>query len=270
VKAVTATGQQPEPAGKPVTAPEPPPIVAGRSFSDALADGGRGPAMVELPAAGFLMGSSSSSPNFAERPQHPVSLQAFAISRYEVTFEEYDRFARATGRRLPNDEGWGRGRRPVINVSWQDATAYTDWLSRQTGHTYHLPSEAQWEFAARAGTTTPHWWPDTEETIPANCFDCGSEWDGRQTAPVGRFAENGLGLHDIAGNVQEWTQDCYHNSYNGAPSDGTAWLSAGCSQRVVRGGAYSSPVDSLRSARRAQFDQDTRLDNLGFRVVRVR
>jgi formylglycine-generating enzyme required for sulfatase activity len=255
--------QRPEPAAASAVTP-------GRSFSDALKNGSRGPNMVELPAASYLMGSSGSSPRFEERPRHTVALPAFAVSKHEVTFQEYDRFARATGRRLPYDEGWGRGERPVINVSWKDATAYAKWLSRQTGHTYRLPTEAQWEFVARAGSTTPHWWPESSGEIPANCFDCGSRWDGKMPAPVGSFQANGFGLHDTAGNVQEWTRDCYHNSYKGAPSDGSAWQSAGCSQRVVRGGAYSSPVDSLRSAKRAQFDQDTRLDNLGFRVVRMK
>jgi formylglycine-generating enzyme required for sulfatase activity/CRP-like cAMP-binding protein/chromosome segregation ATPase len=261
---------QPKPARAPAAAPEITPVVAGRSFSDALRDGGRGPTLVELPAATFLMGSSGASPNFTERPQHAVTLTAFAIGKYEVTFAEYDRFARATGRRLPYDEGWGRGQRPVINISWKDATAYAAWLSKQTGHTYRLPSEAQWEFAARAGTGTPYWWADSSEEVQANCFNCGSQWDGKMSAAVGSFSPNGLGLHDTSGNVQEWTQDCYHNSYQGAPSDGSAWQSAGCSQRVVRGGAYSSPADSLRSARRAQFEQETRLDNIGFRVVRIK
>jgi formylglycine-generating enzyme required for sulfatase activity/CRP-like cAMP-binding protein/rhodanese-related sulfurtransferase/predicted nucleic acid-binding Zn-ribbon protein len=261
---------QPEPVKAAAATPEIMPVVAGRSFSDALKDGGRGPKMVELPSASFIMGSSDSLPYFTERPQHSVTLPAFAIGKYEVTFEEYDRFARATGRRLPNDEGWGRGKRPVINISWKDATAYVAWLSAQTGHHYGLPTEAQWEFAARAGTTMPHWWPESSEEIPANCFDCGSQWDGKMPAAVGSFSPNGLGLHDTSGNVQEWTQDCYHDSYTGAPSNGSAWQSDGCSQRVVRGGAYSSPLDSLRSARRAQFDQEARLDNLGFRVVRIK
>ena len=226
--------------------------------------------MVELPAASYMMGSRGASPNFSERPRHEVTLPAFAIGKHEVTFAEYDRFARATGRRLPYDEGWGRGKRPVINVSWKDATAYAAWLSKQTGHTYRLPTEAQWEFAARAGTTTPYWWPKSSKEIPANCFDCGSQWDGKTSAAVGSFSPNAFGLHDTAGNVQEWTQDCYHKSYKGAPTDGSAWQSTGCSQRVVRGGAYTSPLGSLRNARRAQFDQESRMDNIGFRVVRIK
>jgi len=216
------------------------------------------------------MGSVGNSMNFDERPKHRVDLSGFSISKTEVTFAEYDRFARATGRRLPHDEGWGRAEQPVINVSWKDAAAYTAWLSKRTGHDYRLPSEAQWEFAARGGSAHPYWWGKVTGSIPANCFDCGSQWDGRRTATVGSFAANGFGLLDTAGNVQEWTEDCYHSSYQDAAPDGLARKAPRCTQRVVRGGSYTSPLNSLRSAKRGQYDQDTRLDNLGFRVVRNR
>ena len=249
--------------------PASPAIAAVRSFRDALPDGSSGPLMVELPAAGYLMGSAGNSLNFEERPQHSVNLPAYAIGKYEVSFAEYDRFARATGRYLPHDEGWGRDDRPVINVSWNDAEAYARWLSEQTGHRYRLPSESEWEFAARADTTAAFWWDGVTGVNPANCFDCGSRWDGNSTAPVGSFQANKFGLHDTAGNVQEWIEDCYHPNYQDAPSDGSAWQSPGCTERVVRGGSYTSPLDSVRSAKRAQFHQDTRLDNLGFRVVRL-
>jgi formylglycine-generating enzyme required for sulfatase activity/CRP-like cAMP-binding protein/rhodanese-related sulfurtransferase/chromosome segregation ATPase len=252
-------------AVKPVT-----PVLAKlRSFRDALHDGGNGPVMVALPAASYLMGSAGNSLNFEERPQHPVDLPAYAIGKYEVSFAEYDRFAQATGRRLPHDEGWGRDDRPVVNVSWRDAEAYVRWLSEQTGHKYRLPSESQWEFAARADTTSAFWWDGVMSVNPANCFDCGSRWDGTRTAPVGSFQANKFGLHDTSGNAQEWTGDCYHPNYQNAPSDGSDWQLPGCTQRVVRGGSYTSPLDSVRSAKRGQYDQDTRLDNLGFRVVRV-
>jgi len=243
-------------------------IAAVRTFRDALAGGVKGPVMVELPAATFKMGSLGNSLNFDERPRHKVTLPGFSISKYEVTFEEYDRFARATGRRLPYDESWGRGNRPVINVSWKDAVAYTKWLSRQTGKSYRLPTEAEWEFAVRAGGGSRHWWDDEVEGVYANCFNCGSKWDNRQTSPVGSFPANRFGLHDMAGNVQEWTRDCYQTGYVDAPADGSALLIPQCTQRSVRGGGYTSPLDTLRSARRGQYDQDTRLDNIGFRVVR--
>jgi formylglycine-generating enzyme required for sulfatase activity/rhodanese-related sulfurtransferase/chromosome segregation ATPase len=252
--------------------PEPvvlPPVAPVRSYRDALKGGGNGPSMVELPDAAFNMGSAGNSMNFNERPKHQVDLQGFSISKTEITFAEYDRFARATGRRLPYDEGWGRRDQPVINVSWKDATAYAAWLSKQTGHDYRLPSEAQWEFAARGGTTQPYWWDDEVADIPANCFDCGSQWDGKRTTAVSSFSPNGFGLHDTAGNVQEWVEDCYLANYQGAATDGSARKARRCTQRVIRGGAYTSPIDSIRSSRRGQYDHDTRLDNLGFRVVRT-
>ena len=251
-------------AGKPVAV-----ITAGRTFRDTLKNGGQGPLMVELPGGSYQMGSAGNSLNFDEGPRHEVTLSGFSIGKYEVTFAEYDKFARATGRRLPKDQKWGRGKRPVINVSWKDARAYTKWLSRQTGKTYRLPTESEWEYAARATSTDSHWWGYDSDNVHANCFSCGSRWDGAQTAPVGSFPPNDFGLHEVAGNVQEWTEDCYQGGYASAPADGSPWLTPECTQRAVRGGSYTSPLDSLRSAKRGQYEQDTRLDNLGFRVVRT-
>jgi len=239
-----------------------------RTFSEPLSDGGRTPVMVALRADSFDMGSAATSANFDERPRHKVTLKSFAISKYEVTFEQYDRFAKATGRTRPADEGWGRGKRPVINVSWQDAVAYTRWLSDQTGYSYRLPTEAEWEFAARSGSDKRFWWGNEVGAGRANCFDCGSQWSGSETAPVGSFAASSFGLGDMAGNVMEWVQDCYSAGYAGAPQDGSAVESAGCTARVVRGGGYSSPTDTLRSASRGERAAQTRLDNLGFRVAR--
>jgi formylglycine-generating enzyme required for sulfatase activity/rhodanese-related sulfurtransferase len=257
-----------EPVPVPELVPEPVPVTAIRSFKDSLKGGSQGPMMVELPAAEYLMGSPGNSLNFDESPRHNVTLSGFSISKDEVTFAEYDKFARATGRRLPYDESWGRGERPVINVSWNDAQAYTTWLSKKTGKKYRLPTEAEWEYAARAGNTAMIWWDSEVDVKPANCFNCGSQWDGKRTAPAGSFRANDFGLHDMAGNVQEWTEDCYHKSYTGASEDGSAWATPGCTQRAVRGGGYTSPLDTLRNAKRGQYNQDARLDNLGFRVVR--
>lgn len=253
----------PQPAAAPV-----PVLTAAPVFRDKLKNGAKGPLMVELPGGSYMMGSPGNSLNFDEGPRHQVVLPGFSISKHEVSFAEYDRFARATGRRLPRDEGWGRRDRPVINVSWHDASAYAAWLSRQTGKVYRLPTESEWEYAIRAGSTGPHWWESDTDTVPANCFNCGSQWDGNRTAPVGSFSANKFGLHDMAGNVQEWMQDCYHAGYTDAPVDGSARVTPVCTQRAVRGGAYTSPQDTLRSAKRGQYEQDTRLDNLGFRVVR--
>ena len=241
-----------------------------RVYSDFLKSGGSGPVMSAVPAGTFKMGSPSSSVNFEERPQHPVAVKKFSISKYEVSFAEYDRFAAATGRPRPSDNGWGRQKRPVVNVSWLDANAYTKWLSKETGHTYRLPTEAEWEYAARAGTQTKYWWGAKLIKKKANCFNCGSQWDRISTAPVGRFEASSLGLHDMSANAMEWVMDCYHKNFDGAPADGSAWGAGKCDAHVARGGSYRSTADNIRITKRSKFAPDTALDQLGFRVVRTR
>ena len=178
-------------------------------------------------------------------------LPLFALGVYEVTFEDYDRFVQATGHRRPTDRGWGRGGRPVIDVSWEDAEAYVAWLSRETGESYRLPSESEWEYAARAGTTTRYSWGQDIGRNRAHCPGCGSRWDDYRTAPAGSFAANGWGLHDMHGNVHEWVADCWHENYARAPRDGTAWTSGGnCGRRVLRGGSWFYFPVFLRSAHR--------------------
>lgn len=247
------------------------PAVAGasvlRTVRDRLADGSAGPLMVTIPAGTFGMGSRlSGEPN--ERPEHQVQVGGFLIGATEVTFADFDRFVRAAGWRSPDDFGWGRGRRPVVDVTWDDAQDYAQWLSRQTGRYYRLPSEAEWEFAARGGTSSSYWWGHAPESVRALCFGCGTPLDGRSTAPVAGFEANPFGLHDTAGNVLEWTQDCYQPNYDGAPADGSAWVSPGCSARVARGGAFNRPAKSMRSAARVEFPPDTRVNMLGFRLAR--
>ena len=252
---------QPVPVVRPEPKPEP------KRIQDRLPDIPT-PTLIRLPAVEFSMGSSANSLDFDERPRHSVQLAAYAISQHEVTFEQYDAFASATGHALPDDLGWGRGNRPVINVSWEEAVEYTKWLSQQTQQHYRLPSEAEWEYAAGAGARNLYWWGNSIGHNRANCFNCGSEWDGSRTAPVGRFAANPLGLQDSAGNVAEWVQDCYHDSYQGAPMDGSAWLKPRCSRRVVRGGGFDSTASSLRFAKRDNQYATARLNNVGFRVAR--
>ncbi len=227
-----------------------------------------GPAMVKLKGGSFIMGSNRSQVSSDTWPAHEVKVSAFAISQNEVTFDDYDRFAQATGRRLPEDQGWGRGKRPVIDVSWDDAVAYTKWLSERTGKKYRLPTEAEWEFAIRGGSDSTFWWGYQVEEGRANCFDCGSEWDRKSTAPVASFPPNNFGLHDMAGNVREWVQDCYHPNYSGAPLDGSAWMDIKCGQRVVRGGAFNKTSDSMRPIWRGHFKPNLRFSFTGFRVVR--
>ena len=227
------------------------------------------PEMVVIPAGSFKMGCVSGIDCFgSENPVHEVKIDSFALSKYEVTFEEYDAFTDATGRERANDRDWGRGRRPVINVSWYDAMAYAEWLSEQTRDRYRLPTEAEWEYAARAGTTTKYSWGNDIGRNRANCDGCASVWGGQRTGLVGSFKANGWGLYDMHGNVWEWVQDCYNDSYEGAPTDGSAWLSGDCDQRVLRGGSWSYYPRNLRSAYRDWDSTENRFYFIGFRVAR--
>ena len=236
-------------------------------LNDRLRDGGLGPTIVQLRGGNFLMGRNNLGGG-DNGPEHEVQLPPVLIGAYEVTFQEYDRFARATARSLPDDFGWGRGEHPVVGVSWSDAKAYTDWLTRQTGKRYRLPSEAEWEYAAQANTPGVYPWGFVIERGRANCFDCGSQWDNQSTAPIGRFAPNDFGLYDTAGNVLEWVADCYAPSYDGAPTDGRARAARDCAYRVARGGAYNKPAPSIKTKARTRFAPESRLNNLGFRVAR--
>lgn len=228
------------------------------------------PEMVRIPPGKFLMGSADYG---NEKPQHEVTIAYDSeISKYEVTFDEYDAFAEATTRKLPDDRGWGRGRRPVINVSFNDAQAYVQWLSEQTGKRYRLPIEAEWEYAARAGTQTEYWWGNDIGKNNAVCDVCNSQWDGKQTAPVGSFKSNPFGLHDTSGNVWKWVEDCWHGSYHNASADGLAWLEKDggeCGRRVVRGGSWSLYPLDLRSAYRTSVNSDVANFASGFRIARA-
>ena len=239
-------------------------------FRDQLRSGGHGPQMVVLPPGHFRMGCLSEDDDcfFAEAKVHVVHIaHPIAISVYEVTFEDYDRFAFLIEIEV-DDRGWGRGHRPVINVSWNDAQKYVAWLSNQTGAKYRLPSEAEWEYAARAGSQTKYSWGDEIGDNRAVCDGCGSSWDDHQTAPVGSFSPNSFGLHDMHGNVWEWVDDCWNDSYIGAPSDGSAWEQGKCWFRVLRGGSWNLYPWSLRAAFRLRHNRRSRDDFVGFRVVR--
>jgi formylglycine-generating enzyme required for sulfatase activity len=221
--------------------------------------------MVVVGAGSFEMGSN----NDYENPVHRVSIsKPFAIGRYEVTFDQWDRCVEEKGcKAQPDDREWGRGARPIIDTSWVDAKAFTAWLSKKTGQTYRLPTEAEWEYAARAGTTTPYWWGREMGSHQANCRECGAG-AGQQTAKVGTYPPNPFGLYDTAGNVAEWVEDCWNDNYRGAPNDGSAWTAGQCRLRVLRGGAYDSPGKAVRSMARFRYDTDVRYFPNGFRVVR--
>ncbi len=228
------------------------------------------PESVVILAGEFMMGSPASDKARGrnERQHRVVITKAFAIGKHEVTFEEYDRFCEATGRAKPADEGWGRGQRPVINVSWHDAMAYAAWLSVQTGHRYRLPTEAEWEYAARAGTSTAYWWGNTVGQNNANCKGCGNRGAlGMRTVPVGSFPANPFGLHDTAGNVSEWTCSAYDEQYGGQESVCSTDLHAE-SLRAVRGSAWSYSPRGVRAAYRTKTPPDWRDTTLGFRLVR--
>jgi len=288
----------------------------GQTFTDRFADiPGQAPSMVVIPTGSFQMGSpdSESGREDAETPQHEVTIgKGFALSRTAVTVGQFREFVRVSGYQPDSvklggasvyDEGtgamrddtgatWqsdyaGKGadsRMPVVNVSWNDAKAYVDWLSQRTGKTYRLPSEAEFEYALRGGTTSRYWWG---EGTPTNKVEnltgsgdrspSGRRWsnafqgyrDGYWgPAPVMSFAPNAFGLYDIDGNVSEWVQDCWHDSYLRAPRDGGAWVNPGCGSRVVRGGSWGSSPNQVRSAYRQGADAAVRSGRVGFRVLR--
>ena len=242
---------------------------------DIIQDCRQCPQMVYIPAGSFRMGDIQGGGGSDEKPVHRVSVKAFLMSATEVTFAEWDACVAAGGcddsgpRSAGGDNGWGRGTRPVIEVSWEDAQQYVKWISAKTGEQYRLPSEAEWEYAARAGSETKYSWGNSIGNNKANCDGCGSRWDDSQTAPVASFTANAFGLYDMHGNVWEWTQDCWNGSYKGAPSDGTAWLSGECGKRVLRGGSWSGYPNILRSANRNIYTAGNRNIINGFRLSRT-
>ncbi|HET7591476.1 MAG TPA: SUMF1/EgtB/PvdO family nonheme iron enzyme [Rhodanobacteraceae bacterium] len=286
----------------------------GQVFSDHFLDiVGQSPAMVVIPRGSFLMGAASGSGASAEQPQHEVTLATgFAMARTEVTVAEFRAFVRSSGyvpdsKRLGGssvyDETNGRmqqragadwqddyagkrakGSDPVVNVSWNDAHAYAAWLSRHTGKQYRLPTEAEYEYAERAGSTTLYWWGDvTPKVLVENLTGSGDRSPAHRSwanafkgyedgywgpAPVMSFLANPFGLYDMSGNVSEWVADCWHENYVRAPNDGSAWVNPGCSERVIRGGSWGSAPDQDRSSFRQGAPAEARSGRVGFRVVR--
>jgi formylglycine-generating enzyme required for sulfatase activity len=238
------------------------------------------PEMVTIPPGKFLMGAPAGEEgsNDEQRPQHEVRIdRAFALGKHAVTFGEWDA-AIAAGAKLekPDDRGWGRDRRPVINVNWHDAKTYIAWLNSKPGlegraDAYRLPSEAEWEYACRAGTTTPFSFGATISTTQANYN--GKDTYGAiklgKTTPVGSFSANAFGLHDMHGNVWEWCEDVWSDDYNGAPTDGSPWLTGDASSRVLRGGSWGLITPGLRSSNRGSDTPSVRNSSVGFRVART-
>ena len=223
--------------------------------------------MVDIPDGIFRMGDLSGEGDDDEKPVHSVTVFGFKLGKYEVTFAQWDACVADGGcrRYTPDDKGWGRGNRPVINVSWEDVQGFIDWLNNKTGRNFRLPTEAEWEYAARTGGTTEYSWGNDISSNRANCEGCGGRWDGAEkTAPVGSYSANVWGLHDMHGNVFEWVEDCQNDSYIGAPTDGRAWESGNCSRRMTRGGSWYYSPTGLRSAYREGLPRSDRFHNVGF------
>ncbi|MDX1593324.1 MAG: SUMF1/EgtB/PvdO family nonheme iron enzyme, partial [Gammaproteobacteria bacterium] len=261
----TAVTPTPAVADRPDPSPPPPPPPPLSTYSDTLTSGIAGPEMVRLPGGTFVMGSTTGGPD--EQPPHEVTVAPFSIGTQEVSFAQYDRFARATDRERPADQ-WGRGSQPVVNVSWHDAVAYTEWLSEETGENYRLPTEAEWEYAARGGATGNFWWAEYDDKAYAICTGC----DFRNPNPdrpvsVEKMPENPYKLHNAAGNVHEWVADCYVAGYANAPTDGSA-RTGRCRERVIRGGSYLSQKSQVRPAARSHMLAEAMQFDIGFRVAR--
>ncbi|MEO6824944.1 MAG: formylglycine-generating enzyme family protein [Nitrosospira sp.] len=199
-----------------------------------------------------IQGQNNTCPNCPELI--PIPDTRFAIGKFAVTFDEWDACVTdgGCGGYQPPDNGWGRGKRPVINVNWNDVQGYIQWLSRKTGKTYRLPSAEEWETAARAGTTTDYYWGNDVGRNNANCDGCGSEWDNRKTAPVGSFKPNAFGLYDVMGNVWQWTDTCWQSN---------------CAKRLFCGGSWNHRPQDMRATTRNWFDTTKRMRYLGFRLA---
>ena len=237
--------------------------------------------MVDIPGGTFRMGDLSGEGDDDELPVHTVKVPAFRMGKYEVTFAQWDACVAGggCGGYRPDDEGWGRDNRPVINVSWDDAQSFINWLNDKTGGKFRLPTEAEWEYAASAGSTTKYHFGNSESQLCryANHADDSTDYSnrnkacsdgvGRRTATVGRYLPNNYGLHDMHGNVWEWVHDCWNDNYMGAPSDGIAWVSGDCSQRVARGGAWLNLPGGLRASKRTGDIKSGRFSGQGFRLA---
>jgi formylglycine-generating enzyme required for sulfatase activity len=227
----------------------------------------RCPEMVVIGPGSFTMGETGHT---RQTPLHTVTIaHPFAVGRYDVTFDEWDACVAdggCSGYR-PDDHGWGRARRPVINVSWDDAQSYVAWLGRKTGKRYRLISEAELEYVARAGTTTLFWWGNDVGTGNANCDGCGSSWDNKQTAPVGSFKPNAFGVYDTAGNVTQWVEDRWNSTYDGAPQDGSAWETGDQLRRVMRSGSWFNGPKAQHSAFRNGDSPRVRSPKIGIRMA---
>ncbi|WP_109477732.1 SUMF1/EgtB/PvdO family nonheme iron enzyme [Paraburkholderia sp. C35] len=257
---------QPAPKAAAAPAPSPAPATARAATGGESKDCAACPVMISLPAGSFTMGSNFDP---SEKPPHHVTISApFAIGKYEVTVEQWNACADVNGCPKLTPENNSVKNAPARDLSWDDAQAYVKWLSKVTGKTYRLPTEAEWEYADRAGTTTKYWWGEQMRKGMANCKNCGDPYNKDAPEPVGGFAANPNGLYDMNGGVWEWVGDCWHNSYQGAPNDGHVWDAPGCNMRVIRGGSWREGDDYMLSSTRFKYSQSVRQSQDGLRVVK--
>ena len=264
---------EPEPAAQPTPKPEPAPKVqeaavpAARIAAGVIKDCEFCPEMVRIPAGSFVMGSASG--HWSEKPALRVTIaQPFALGRYELTVGQWQACVDAGAcPAMPHMQDVTPNS-PVHNVSWNEVQAYLKWLNQQTGQTYRLPSEAEWEYAARAGTKTRYWWGEAVGTDNADCDGCGGKWNRKTPTPVGAYAPNPFGLYDMSGGVMEWVGDCWYPDHQGAPTDGSARTDGDCSQRVLRGGSWRHDETYATVTSRLSYDASVRYYTNGVRIAR--
>jgi formylglycine-generating enzyme required for sulfatase activity len=273
--ATAAREPAPAPASRPETKVVAPAVVAPAVAASAtpakagaeITDCPACPVLLSIPAGSFTMGSNSS--DVSEKPAHAVSVRApFAIGKYEVTVAQWNACADANACPRLSVASNPSPAAPVRDVSWDDAQVYIKWLAATSGKPYRLATEAEWEYTARAGTSTRYWWGEQMAAGKANCKDCGSPWRAEAPGKVGSFAPNPWGLYDMSGSVWEWVADCWHNSYKDAPSDAKAWDAPACSVRVIRGGSWREGAAYMVSSSRFKYDASVRHSQNGFRVAR--
>lgn len=254
---------KPPPAAPADRHPAPPPAGTGPEIRDCQGC----PVLVVLPADTFTMGNNASDPS--EKPAHQVHLgAAFAIGKFEVTVQQWNACVDAGACAKVAQASNASATAPVRDVSWDDAQQYLKWLTSVSGKPYRLPSEAEWEYAARGGTATPYWWGPKMATGKANCKDCGPPWSPDQPANAGSFVANPYGLYDTSGSVWEWVADCWHNNFKDAPADGRVWDEPNCQVRVIRGGSWREGAAYMVASTRFKYDASVRQAQNGFRVAR--
>ncbi|MGZ3159327.1 MAG: SUMF1/EgtB/PvdO family nonheme iron enzyme [Burkholderiaceae bacterium] len=259
---------------EPKTRPAPAATTSSGSSSGGSATGGSDmqdcptcPPMIALSAGEFVMGSNSDDPS--EKPAHRVTIGTpFAIGKFEVTVDQWNACVAAGACPREASDANRPKNTPVRDVSWDDAQLYVKWLSTLSGKPYRLPTEAEWEYAVRGGTSTRFWWGDKMRTGTANCKECGDPWHQEGPEKVGSFSANPYGLYDMNGSVWEWVSDCWHNNYKNAPTDGHAWSEATCRVRVIRGGSWREGASYMTSTTRFKYDASVRHSQNGFRVAR--